>query len=191
MTAVLFDDLVHDAVAAAAVTPLDKTSVWEGGRIQTYTRVRVDTRIAGGIDDEVLVRTMGGTVDRTRQLVEGEAALTLGKKVLVFLRPLSASELPAWQVVARGQGELSIEEARDGTARVAAPSDLGLVLLPSDERVARVRQRRPQVAAKLARDALGGLSFDAAARAAPGGRARPRRCHRSSASACAGPWPSL
>ena len=38
----VFDALVEESTAAAIVTPVEEHSVWEGGRIVTYTHVQTD-----------------------------------------------------------------------------------------------------------------------------------------------------
>ena len=46
-SAALFEELVDGATAAAVVVPVEQTSVWEGNRVVTYTRVQVDRLVAG------------------------------------------------------------------------------------------------------------------------------------------------
>lgn len=56
-------------------------------RIVTDTRVRVEEGIAKieGMDNELLVRTLGGTVGQAGELVHGQAQLTLGEPCVAFL----------------------------------------------------------------------------------------------------------
>src|SRR5512135_3022274 len=71
---VVLDALVEESSAACVVTPVEAKSVWENGRIYTYTRVRVERTLAGAASGaEVWVQTMGGSVGDIGQLVDGEA----------------------------------------------------------------------------------------------------------------------
>ena len=89
--AVGFDALVKDADSVGIVTPVEAKSVWEDGRIYTYTRVKVEQAVAGelGTNGEGWVRTMGGVVGKIGQLVDGEPVLTTGKSSLLFMRKFS------------------------------------------------------------------------------------------------------
>src|SRR5438067_5620753 len=69
------DALVEESSAACVVLPLDAKSVWENGRIATYTRVHVDRVLAGSAPSEVWVKTLGGAVGDVGQMVDGEAVL--------------------------------------------------------------------------------------------------------------------
>jgi len=107
--AVTFDALVHDSTAAAIVTPVEQRSVWEGGRIYTYTRVHVDQGVAGSLatGGDAWVVSLGGIVGDVGQVVEGEARLHVGYPTFVFLRP--DSQLAGTHVVtARAQGQFQI-----------------------------------------------------------------------------------
>src|ERR1700679_2465625 len=68
--AVTWDSLVQASSFAAMVTPSSSTSVWEEGRIYTYTQAHVDRAIAGdaGGAEDVWVRTMGGIVGNLGQV---------------------------------------------------------------------------------------------------------------------------
>jgi hypothetical protein len=56
-------------------------------RIVTDTRVRVEESIAksDGLDSELLVRTLGGSIGHTGELVHGQAQLVLGQPCVAFL----------------------------------------------------------------------------------------------------------
>jgi Matrixin len=140
-TAVSFDDLVRRSDAIATVTPVEQRAAWENGRIFTYTRVRVDRVIAGRVEPDPWVRTMGGVVGRVGQIVEGEASFAPGETSLVFLRRRSG----AVEVVARAQGQFALVPADDGILRLAAAGNVGMVLPGAIE-----------PAAPLARDVLHG-----------------------------------
>jgi hypothetical protein len=105
--AVTWESLLTESTAAAVVTPVEARSVWEGGRVYTYTRVRVDRPIAGGLsaNGDAWVRTMGGVVGKIGQIVEGEAVLVTGRSSLLFLRAGPAGTL---DVTARGQGQFPV-----------------------------------------------------------------------------------
>jgi hypothetical protein len=149
-TAVLFEDLVRDADAVATVTPLERFATWEDGRIVTYTRVRVDRAVAGSVPPDPWIRTMGGVVGRIGQIVEGEASFAAGQPTLVFLRQRPDS----LEVVARGQGQFALAAADERRPRLLAASNMGMLLPPPRERVARARGGG--AAARLARDVLQG-----------------------------------
>src|SRR3954462_8844402 len=68
--AVGYDALVKDADAVGIATPIESKSVWEDGRIYTYTRLRIEQGVAGelGTGSEGWVRTMGGVVEKIGQM---------------------------------------------------------------------------------------------------------------------------
>jgi hypothetical protein len=112
--AVTWDGLLRESTAAAIVTPAESRSVWEGGRIYTYTHVHVDRAMAGEVatGSDVWVRTMGGVVGKLGQLVDGEPVLAPGQTSLLFLRPAPTS---GFDVTARGQGQFPLVAAADPT----------------------------------------------------------------------------
>jgi len=124
--AVLFEDLVRDARSVDVVTPTEQRSVWEGGRIVTYTRVRVDRAIAGdlGAGADTWVRSLGGVVGSVGQLVDGEPALAVGAPTLLFLREGPAG---AMQVTARAQGQFALVP-EGGGLRVRQSGAVGVLL---------------------------------------------------------------
>ncbi len=133
--AVGFDALVKDADAVGILTPVDSKSVWEDGRIVTYTRVKIDQAIAGdaAAGSEAWVRTMGGVVGKVGQLVDGEPVLTAGRPSLVFMRKWKQGG--NWEVSARAQGQFPIsEESRDNDKikirKVMRSSSVGMLLPP-------------------------------------------------------------
>lgn len=56
-------------------------------RVVTDTRVRVEEALAkgSGVDSEVLVRTLGGTVGQLGERVHGQAQLVIGEPCVAFL----------------------------------------------------------------------------------------------------------
>jgi hypothetical protein len=156
--AVTWDALLRDSSAAAVVTPTTEArSVWESGRIYTYTRVRIDRAVAGEVatGDEAWVRTMGGIVGKIGQIVEGEAVLAPGRSSLLFLRPGDAG---TFEVTARGQGQFPLVADSDSALplRVVRSNAVGALLQP--------RPVGPVVMPKLAADMLHGRSIDDAAK---------------------------
>lgn len=120
------DDLARSAEIVARVTPLDAASAWEGGRIVTVTRVRVDSVVAGAAGaagsgaGELRIRTRGGIVGEVGQYVEGEATLEAGKPALVFLASETASPPNTMHVVGRAQGRWLVARSTRSTEGAAA-----------------------------------------------------------------------
>jgi hypothetical protein len=85
-------------------------------RIVTYTRVRVDEPLGGdSTDSELWVRTLGGKVGKTGQIVHGEAMLLLGERTLLFL---ASSKDGALEVTEMAQGHFPIRADASGTERL-------------------------------------------------------------------------
>jgi hypothetical protein len=128
--AVTWDGLLRASSAAAVVTPLDASAVWEGGRIYKYTRVRVDRAVAGDVatGSVAFVRTMGGVVGTIGQIVDGEAVLRTGEPSLLFLRAGPAGSL---EVTARGQGQFPVVAAdARSAAHVVRSQAAGALMAP-------------------------------------------------------------
>lgn len=106
--AVGFDALVKDADVVAVVTPVESKSLWEDGRITTYTRVKVEQAVAGelGTGGEGWVRTLGGVVGKIGQLVDGEPVFVTNKSTLVFMHKFKTGG--TYEVSARAQGQYPI-----------------------------------------------------------------------------------
>jgi hypothetical protein len=151
--AIPFDTLVHESTAVAFATPIAESSVWEGGRIVTYTQLHVDTRVAGdaGSGDPVWIRTLGGAVGHLGQSVEGEASFTVGRQSLLFLRALSAG---MYTVTARAQGQFPVVLDDGNELRVHKSSGVGAIVPP-----------RPPSGAVLAVSVLHGLKLTEATQA--------------------------
>jgi hypothetical protein len=142
--AILFDELVRDSTAAAIVTPYEQKAVWEDGRIITYSHVHADRPIAGALESDPWVRTMGGTVGRLGQIVEGEAVLTVGKSGLLFLQP-DKTGTGTYAVTGRAQGQFPVIAAAPGTNAAPifrASSGVGGIVPPTDARIAQIAQLR-------------------------------------------------
>lgn len=143
--AVRFDALVADADLVAEAEPTEHRSVWENGRIYTYTRLTIREAVAGTAERDVWVRTMGGVVDKIGQLVEGEPVFTEGTPTLVFLHKLRDVQQPTWVVSARAQGQYAILRDVDPKAPVLERSSrVGTLVAP------RVAQAEAQKSVKAA-----------------------------------------
>jgi hypothetical protein len=127
--AVTFDDLVTRSTSVAVVTPFEARTLWEDGRIFTYTHVHVDTRVGGKLaaGDEPWVRTMGGIVGKIGQVVDGEPVLTVGRPALLFLHEAPTGAL---DVTARAQGQFAIRLDDKQSPRFVQSSGAGGIVLP-------------------------------------------------------------
>lgn len=159
--AVTWDGLLREATSAAIVTPAEQRSVWENGRIYTYTRVHVDRAVAGELQDngEAWVRTMGGVVGKIGQMVDGEAVLTIGRPSLLFLHP---GPTGSFEVTARAQGQFPVvaDPAKKGALRVVKSGALGVLIKPKPG-AAKVPLVNPQI---LAQDRIHDRPIDDVAR---------------------------
>jgi hypothetical protein len=129
--AIGFDALVKDADSVAVVTAGEHTSVWEDGRIYTYTKVHVDQGVAGdvGAGADGWVRTMGGVVGKLGQLVDGEPVFVKDKASLVFMRKFKAGGV--YEVSARAQGQYPVTlDATTKQKRLIRSTAIGLLLPP-------------------------------------------------------------
>jgi len=148
--AVTFDALVRDTTSCGVMTPVEQQSLWENGRIVTYTRVHVDRAVAGDLrtGSDALVATLGGKVGTVGQTVDGEPQLTVGAPALLFLRP---DRVPGLLIVtARAQGAFPLR----GDGRFVRSNAVGVVLTP----------RGAQAAESLAQDVLAERPVEDAAR---------------------------
>jgi hypothetical protein len=157
--AVLLEELVRDSTGVATVTAREQRAVWENGRIFTYTRVTIDSIVAGDLPAEAWVRTMGGIVGKVGQAVEGEATFAQGQHSLLFLR----RRQDAYSVTARAQGQYPLVTGNDNVTRLVSASGVGGLLPPTPARVARVLPTS-QGAPRFAHDLLHGRPLDEATR---------------------------
>jgi hypothetical protein len=127
--AATYDGVIKESTAAVLVTPLEQRSVWENGRIYTYTRARIDRSAAGelGTGAEAWIRTMGGVVGKVGQVVDGEAVFTMGKPSLVFLHP---GPVGAFEVTARAQGQFPLSVDEKKVTRLIKSGAIGAILPP-------------------------------------------------------------
>ena len=83
--------LVQSSRRVVVITALAASSHFEElgrrRRVVTDTRVRVDEVVAKGegVDSELMVRTLGGSIGRLGELVHGQAQLVLGEPCVAFL----------------------------------------------------------------------------------------------------------
>jgi matrixin len=140
--AVLFDELVRDSSAAAIVTPYEQKPIWEEGRIVTYTHVHADRPVAGTLESDPWIRTLGGTVGRIGQIVEGEAVLTVGERGLLFLRPDTMNGSGAYNVTGRAQGQFPVVTTKQGAPMFRASSGVGAIVATPDARLSQIAQLR-------------------------------------------------
>lgn len=128
--ALIFDDLVKHTTAVGVMKPVEKHSVWEGGRIVTYTRVRVENGIEGelGTGAETWVATLGGTVGEIGQIVDGEPNLEVGTPALLFLRRDASPG--TFIVTGRAQGQYDLVPKRDMGTVVRHSNAVGALVLP-------------------------------------------------------------
>jgi hypothetical protein len=155
--AVTWDGLLHESSAAVVATPVESRSVWENGRIYTYTRLHVDRAVAGSVaaGGDVWVRTMGGIVGKIGQIVEGEAVLAPSHPSLLFLH---AGPVGAFEVTARGQGQFPVvTDTSGGPAKVVRSHAVGAIVAPKTPTPATTQLR-------LAADVLHGRAVDDVAR---------------------------
>lgn len=113
------ENLADRAQLVVVGTPVEHKSLWEGGRIVTYSRVDVQETVAGSRVSSVWVRTLGGEVGELGQRVDGEATLEIGKPCLLFLE---ATETGAFVVAARAQGQFFLEHRPAGRVLRPHPS---------------------------------------------------------------------
>lgn len=138
--AVLFDPLVAASDVVAVVVPVETSSVWEEGRIYTYTRVKVESAVGGEVGADAWIRTRGGVVGKVGQLVDGEAVFVKDKPSLVFLRKGATG---TFDVNARAQGQFPVvQDEATKTRRLQRAANVG-VLYPPKELLALQASPRP------------------------------------------------
>lgn len=156
-----FDELVQRSRAVAVVVPVEQRSVWEGQRIVTYTRARVDDAIAGPLakSSEIWISTRGGTVGNIGQSVEGEPVLQVGAPAVAFLREgvtddEAKSATGVFAVAGRAQGYFPVTEDAASPLHVkklAISASMGAILPPKGQ--------VPLAQKPLAREVLEGKTF--------------------------------
>lgn len=140
--------LVLSGVARSATCTWE--SVGKQRRIVTYTVVSVDEALLGEPGAEVLVRTLGGQVDKIGQIVHGEATLTLGERAVLFLEPIASGAL---RVTAMAQGHYPLRADAHGELRLQPSPSLDHLATDADSAVTRLRDLRVGEAERAAREA--------------------------------------
>jgi hypothetical protein len=121
--------------------------------------VRIDRVLAGDLPTggEAVIRTMGGVVGRTGQLVEGEAVLGPGAASLLFVHTIPGRAAGTFDVTARGQGQFPIVADDDkAPPHLVRSSTVGALLAP--------RVLGPVAIGPLAADMVHGRAVDDVAR---------------------------
>ncbi len=164
---VRFDQLLEESSAVAEATPIDTRSLWEGDRIVTYTRMRVQRLVAGHLAGDIWVRTLGGEVGDLAQIVEGQATFPLDRPSLLFLRVhvdlITGKPTESFVVVERAQGQFPVVTSAGKPPRLALAPDPGL-LLPPSARTGAAKGGSGARDDRLARDVLNDRSLDDAVR---------------------------
>jgi hypothetical protein len=155
--AVTWDGLLRESTSAALVSPIESRSVWENGRIYTYTHVRIERAVAGDLTTggDAWVRTMGGVVGKVGQIVEGEPVLAPGQSSLLFLHP-APGESVTYDVTARAQGQFPLVVDEKGVRQLVRSTAAGGLVSP--------RPAAPRAGLQLAADVVHGRSVDDVAR---------------------------
>ena len=125
--------LVARSTAVVVATPVSFKSHWAqmGSKSRMVTDVTLEVawtlRGKDSAGKDIVVRTLGGTVDGIAQIVYGEARLAMGQASLLFLVDGSDSTL---HVVGMAQGHYPLETDSDGEWRVRKSPGLDGVLKP-------------------------------------------------------------
>lgn len=151
--------LVQTSEHVLVATPRLGDSAWEevGGsrRIVTYTRLTVEEPLDGRspADSELLVRTLGGQVDRLGQVVHGEAELRRDEVCVLFLKDRHDG---TYRVTGLAQGHYPLTLEQGGVRRLNTSPHLGEVLAKHENVNSAVALLRGQSLDK-ARALIGGV----------------------------------
>lgn len=125
--------LVQRSTLVVVATPVSMQSHWaqigSKSRVVTDVTLEVSWTIRGtdSTGQDIVVRTLGGTVDNRAHLVYGEARLRVGQSCLLFLVPGREGAL---HVYGMAQGHYPLELNSDGEWRVRQSPGLDGVLKP-------------------------------------------------------------
>jgi len=122
-----FSIMVERSSMVVVATPISLETHWalfgSKQRVVTDSTIEVAWTLHG--DDcagkDIVVRTLGGTVEGVGQIVYGEARLTLGQSSLLFLIP---GRDGTYQVLGMAQGQYPLEPTGEGDWQLR--SSLGL-----------------------------------------------------------------
>jgi hypothetical protein len=151
--AATWDGLLQESTAAAVMTPAEARTVWENGRIYTYTRLTVDRPVAGDLaaGSSAWVRTLGGVVGKVGQIVDGEPVFVPGHASLVFLH---AGPAGTFEVTARAQGQFPVViDAPQAPPRLVRSGAMGGI-------VPRASEPGTQAPPRLAAEVVHGRAVD-------------------------------
>jgi hypothetical protein len=130
-------ELVYRSRYVVVGTSADAFCRWEKigarSRIVTYRVLRVERPLDGRPPDtsELMVRTLGGSVGDLGQIVHGEAVITLGAKMALFLHDVHDTASDVLAVTGMAQGCYPVERDPQGIERLrSAVSDLELRDVP-------------------------------------------------------------
>lgn len=124
---VALPEMVDRAEVIAAASVERAWSVWEDGRIVTYSIVVADEPVAGiEAGGRAVVRTLGGEIGDIGQRVFGEPLLDPGERFLLFLESAGGG---AYRPVGMAQGALPIVRAIAGDVVTPSP-DLPALAAP-------------------------------------------------------------
>lgn len=155
--AVNLTDLIARSTRIVRAMPLEGSARFEEigdtRHIVTYTRLRVDELIFGSPNEpEILVRTLGGHLDKLGEIVHGEAELAVNEACVVFL---CTSSDGIDQVTEMAQGHYPLHSDASGTPRLTASRNMPHLIRGSSTANAAVLQL-PGLAPNDARDLIRG-----------------------------------
>ena len=81
------EELARNSVLVVHGRAGESFTRWEGGLLQTYTRIEVIRPLKGSAPQSVVVKQLGGTTERYTQKVSGVRHWIAGQEVVLFLRP--------------------------------------------------------------------------------------------------------
>ncbi len=155
---VSLEKLVHYSHLAVVATMREAVGTWErtptGKRIVTYSRVEVHQPLDGRSppEGELTIRTLGGRVGDTGQVVHGEAELTLNEPAVFFVRPADAG---SFAITAMAQGHYPLDEDEQGTYRLStSPRLADFIRRDPDSAVSRLRGKSVADCERLVLEAL-------------------------------------
>ncbi len=125
--------LVQRSTSVVVATPVSSKSHWATLGLTSRVVTDITLEVAWslrGIDStgqDIVVRTLGGTVNGIAQIVYGEAQLRIGQTCLLFLVPGREGAL---HVLGMAQGHYPLEPDSDGQWRVRQSPGLEGVLKP-------------------------------------------------------------
>ncbi len=130
--AATFDEKVSNAAAIVVGKVIKQESRFDPDKrwILTYTTLRVEKTLKGGVPQEITIVTAGGTVGETSQTTVGVPVFNQGSDNVVFVRNTKLGPTVLYQ----DQGAYDI--VSDGGERVVRPVATGAVHLDTQRGVA-------------------------------------------------------